>query len=79
MMAGFEYTPGRPADLRPVSRDLPLVADAMTRMAAALTPCPPVPIQPATTRWGRLLDPAFVVGAHGVSVLAMILWLRVSC
>lgn len=62
MMAGFAYAPGRPADLRPGSADLPLIADAVTRMAAALTPCPPVPIQPATARWGRLLDPALVDG-----------------
>ena len=66
MMAGFEYAPGRPADLRPGSKDLPLVADVVTRMAAALTPCPSVPIQPAAARWGRLLDPAFV---HGDTLL----------
>ena len=39
-----------------------MIASALTRMAKTLTPCPPVNIQPATARWGRLLDPAFVEG-----------------
>jgi len=62
LIAAFDHAPGHPADLRPGSPDLPLVADTLTRMAAALTPCPPANIQPATARWGRLLDPALVDG-----------------
>ena len=58
----FDHAPGTCADLHPGSPDLPVVADALTRMAAALTPCPPINIQPATTRWGSLIDPALVEG-----------------
>ena len=58
----FNHAAGVCADLRPGSPDLPVVAAALTRMAAALTPCPPINIQPATARWGRLIDPALVDG-----------------
>lgn len=62
LIAVFDHAPGVCADLRPDSPDLPVIADALTRMAASLTPCPPVNIQPATTRWGRLIDPALIDG-----------------
>jgi hypothetical protein len=62
LVAVFDHAPGVCADLRPDSPDLPVIADTLTRMAAALTPCPPVNIQPATARWGRLIDPALVDG-----------------
>jgi hypothetical protein len=62
LVAAFDHAPGHAADLRPGSPDLPVVAGALTRMAARLTPCPPINIQPATARWGRLLDPTLVDG-----------------
>lgn len=62
LIAAFDRASGRSANLRPSSPDLPIVADALTRMAAALTPCPPISIQRATARWGRLLDPALIDG-----------------
>jgi len=62
LIAVFDHAPGTCADLRPGSPDLTVIADTLTRMAAALTPCPPVNIQPATARWGRLIDPALVDG-----------------
>ncbi|MBU2667132.1 hypothetical protein KOI35_26855 [Actinoplanes bogorensis] len=62
LVAAFDHVPGTSADLRPGSPDLPVIARTLTRMAKALTPCPPVNIQPATARWGRLLDPALIDG-----------------
>ncbi len=62
LITGFEHAPGRVADLRPGSPDLPLIAATLTRMATAFTPCPSVDVQPATARWGQLLDPALVDG-----------------
>lgn len=62
LIAAFDHAAGRHADLRPGSADLPLIAATLTRMATALTPCPPISIQPATARWGRLLSPALVDG-----------------
>ncbi|XVU23018.1 hypothetical protein ACQPZJ_37990 [Actinoplanes sp. CA-054009] len=62
LIAVFDHAPGVSVNLRPGSPDLPLIADALTRMATVLTPCPPVTIQPATARWGRLIDPALVDG-----------------
>jgi hypothetical protein len=62
LIAVFDHALGISANLRPGSRDLPLIADALTRMATALTPCPPVAIQAATARWGRLIDPALIDG-----------------
>ncbi|WP_312033834.1 phosphotransferase [Actinoplanes sp. TBRC 11911] len=62
LIAAFDRATGRSADLRPGSPDLPVVAGALTRMAAALTPCPPITIQPAAARWGGLLDPVLLRG-----------------
>jgi hypothetical protein len=62
LIAAFDHVPGRSADLRPGSPDLPAVAAALSRMTVALTPCPPVNVQPAAARWGQLLDPAVLAG-----------------
>lgn len=62
LLAGFDKAPGRHADLSPGSPDLPLIAATLARMAADLTPCPVTTVQPATVRWGRLLDPDLVDG-----------------
>ncbi|MGK5677605.1 hypothetical protein [Actinoplanes sp. URMC 104] len=62
LIAGFDHVPGAPADLRPGSPDLPAVAAALTSMAQTLTPAPAVDVQPATARWGGLLNPALVDG-----------------
>ena len=62
LIAAFDHAAGRVANLRPGSPDLAAIGGTLTRMATALTPCPAVNIQPATARWGNLLDPALVDG-----------------
>lgn len=54
LMLGFEHVSGRHADLSPDSDDLPLVADAVTTMARALTPCPASNAPKLTHQWARL-------------------------
>jgi hypothetical protein len=62
LVAVFDHAPGVCADLRPGSPDLPVMADTLTWMATVLTPCPPVNVQSAAARWGRLVDPTVVDG-----------------
>ncbi|WP_285685442.1 hypothetical protein [Actinoplanes sp. NBRC 103695] len=61
VVLGFDVCPGRHADLRPGSSDLPAVAATLTKLAAALTPCP-LQVQPATARWGAWINPDLVDG-----------------
>jgi hypothetical protein len=62
LVAGFDRVAGRHVNLAPGSADLPVLAATLGRMAAELTPCPVAAVQPASDRWGRLLDPALVDG-----------------
>lgn len=54
LMHGFEHVSGRHADLAPGSGDLPLVAGAVSALAAALSPCP-VDAPVLAEQWTRLL------------------------
>jgi hypothetical protein len=62
LLLGFEYVRGRHPDLRPGSRDLPVLAATLTRMAAELTPCPAKKVQAATARWADYVAAEFVDG-----------------
>lgn len=57
VLLGTEWVPGRAADLAPGSPDLPLVADALRRLAELGTPCPGRWL-PLAKRWD-LPGPAF--------------------
>ncbi|ABP52992.1 hypothetical protein [Salinispora tropica] len=59
---GFDHVEGRHPDLSPGSDDLPAIADALTGLSHALTPCPPVRVQPATVRWQGRIAPHLVDG-----------------
>ncbi|WP_433528368.1 hypothetical protein ACQPYA_18645 [Micromonospora sp. CA-263727] len=59
---GFDHVPGRHPDLSPGSSDLPLIADTLTVLSQRLTPCPPVKVQAATTRWEGRLHPDVIDG-----------------
>jgi hypothetical protein len=54
LMLGFEHLSGRHAGLAPGSADLPLVTDAVTTMAEALTPCPAPGVPKLADQWARL-------------------------
>jgi hypothetical protein len=62
LMLGFQFVVGRHPDLGPGSPDLGAVADTLTSMTAELTPCPPLNVQPATTRWADHVESAMVDG-----------------
>lgn len=62
LLLGFEYVAGRHPDLTPGSSDLPAMAAAMSAMAAKLTPCPAVRVQPATVRWADHIPAEMVDG-----------------
>lgn len=62
LVLGFDHVRGRHADLSPGSPDLQAVAATLTALSEAMTPCPPVPVQPATARWAGWADPALVDG-----------------
>jgi hypothetical protein len=53
-LLGFEYLEGRHADYSPGSPDLPLVLDAMQRLARI--PCPDIPLKHAEQRWSSYID-----------------------
>ncbi|MFC4906218.1 hypothetical protein [Actinomadura gamaensis] len=62
-LLGFEYIPGRPADYRPGSPDLPLLVNAMT--AVGETVCPEVPLPLAERRWRNFsVHPDRLSGRH---------------
>jgi hypothetical protein len=62
LLLGFEHVDGRHPDLAPGSPDLSGVAAALTAMTTALTPCPPIRLQPATVRWADRIAPDLVDG-----------------
>jgi hypothetical protein len=62
LLLGFEYVDGRHPDLAPGSPDLSAVAATLTAMTTALTPCPPIRVQPATLRWADRIAPDLVDG-----------------
>jgi len=53
-LLGFDYIPGRHADYRPGSPDLPKVIAAMRRLGQI--PCPDLPIKQAEKRWADYVD-----------------------
>ncbi|WP_405099626.1 hypothetical protein [Micromonospora sp. NBC_01412] len=60
LLAGFEHVPGRHADLRPGSPDLPAVAGVLAALASS--PPPTFPVRPLTARWAGLIDPEHIAG-----------------
>lgn len=53
-LVGFEHIDGRHADFTPTSADLPLVVNALERLAAI--PCPELPLRMAEQRWSTYID-----------------------
>ncbi|MBC6458047.1 hypothetical protein [Actinomadura sp. HBU206391] len=53
LMLGFEHAPGRHPDLSPYSADLTPVAEAVTALRPALTPCP-IQGRSLAARWAQL-------------------------
>jgi hypothetical protein len=62
LLLGFEHVEGRYPNLAPGSPDLPVLAATLTTMTTALTPCPPVRVQPAVVRWAGRVEPEAVDG-----------------
>lgn len=60
LLLGFTHVAGHHADASPGSLGLPAVAETLTVLSQ--TPCPPIPVQPATRRWAGRIDPALVDG-----------------
>lgn len=55
LVHGFEYAPGRHANLSPNSSDLPLIATAVGEIHRALTPCPSqIQARKFSDQWGKL-------------------------
>jgi hypothetical protein len=62
LILGFDHIIGHHPDLSAASADLPTVFQALASMSAALTPCPAIPVQPATARWDNWIAPEWVDG-----------------
>lgn len=67
-LVGFEHIDGRHADFEPASPDLPLVVDALERLAAI--PCPDLPLRLAEHRWAAYVgDQAVLDDFRGTALL----------
>jgi hypothetical protein len=55
LMLGFEYLPGRHADLAPGSDDLAMITDAVSVMAEALRSCQATQVPVLAEQWSRLV------------------------
>ncbi|GID26907.1 hypothetical protein C8E87_1968 [Paractinoplanes brasiliensis] len=64
LLHGYQYIPGRHADLSPGSGDLPLVITTLNAVCAALSPCPDldVPVQRFADRWAGRIRAEYVEG-----------------
>lgn len=66
-LLGFEFIDGRHADYSPGSPDLPLLAKALTDLAAM--PVPPLELKQAEDRWASFVDdPAVLTEFQGVTL-----------
>jgi hypothetical protein len=54
LLAGYETVPGEHADLSPGSPDVPVVVDALSRLAEELTPSPAPEVAPLSRKYARL-------------------------
>jgi len=67
-LVGFEHVNGHHADFTQTSADLPLVVNALERLAAI--PCPELPLRIAEQRWSNYVeDPSMLDHLHGDALL----------
>jgi hypothetical protein len=59
-ITGWPAIPGRPADLKPGSTDIPTLAALLAELGT--TPAPDVPIRSIAEDWGRYTDPGLLDG-----------------
>lgn len=67
LLLAFEYTEGRPAVLAPGSRDLPLIALALSGLSRFT--CPHLPVLPVEERWAPFADdpsPLLLIGGNNL-------------
>jgi hypothetical protein len=67
-LVAFEHLDGRHADYTPTSADIPLIVDALERLAAI--PCPDLPLRVAEQRWSAYIDdPSMLDALRGDALL----------